>query len=332
MKKVFVFFLLIHLFTVNVSANNIMVTPEDFGCVSNNKAMANENSIALQKAIDYCIANGVRLASCSGRSYYISKGLDIPKYIDIDFGGAVLIATDSINMLTIHCDKTEYWTGVLRNFRLNMNNVAKKGIDCSNVIKFHICDGEIKGIGTNAIGLSVEKGYELLVDNLHFHGNGKYSTGVKIMTSDCHFSDCVMIDCYTAVDNQGSNFYERIHAWMLSRYIDGSIYFRNRAGLVFLNQCFSDTYDKSFVVDNICEMHISQLKLIHNKIMWKQPFDKVSPVVFDFRNNQVASQSKISLTDSYIGSLVLDNVERMSFANTKNALQITNTTIKLKSK
>ena len=100
------------------------------------------------------------------------------------------------------------------------------------------------------------------------------------------------IDCYTAVDNRGSNFFERIHAWMLPRYIHGSTYFRNRGGGVFLNQCFCDTYDKAFVVDNVCEMHISQLKLIHNKIMWKEPYNKVNPIVFDFKSDEVASKSK----------------------------------------
>lgn len=126
-----------------------------------------------------------------------------------------------------------------------------------------------------------------------------------------------MIDCYTAVDNRGSNFFERIHAWMLPRYIHGSTYFRNRGGGVFLNQCFCDTYDKAFVVDNVCEMHISQLKLIHNKIMWKESYDKVNPIVFDFKSDEVASMSKISLLDSYIGGLWLGNKERQVFSKRK---------------
>ena len=45
-------------------------------------------------------------------------------------------------------------------------------------------------------------------------------------TSDCHISDCVMIDCHTAVDNAGCNFYSRIHAWMTVKHIEGSIFSR----------------------------------------------------------------------------------------------------------
>ena len=87
---------------------------------------------------------------------------------------------------------------------------------------------------------------------------------------------------------------------------------------MFLNQCFCDTYDKAFVVDNVCEMHISQLKLIHNKIMWKESYDKVNPIVFDFKSDEVASKSKISLLDSYIGGLWLGNKERQVFSKRKN--------------
>ena len=296
----------------------VYVTPEDFGCVSNAQKQASNNANGLQKAIDYCITNGSKLTSVASHCYYINKGLRISGFIDMDFGGATIVATDSISsMLTIHCDKTEYWTGTIRNFRLKLNGVAKIGIKCDKVVKLHLTDGEFSGIGNNAIGLNVKDGYELLADNLHFHGCQKFSTGIKTQTGDCHFSDCIMIDCYTAVDNQGSNFFERIHAWMLPRYIHGSTYFRNRGGGVFLNQCFCDTYDKAFVVDNVCEMHISQLKLIHNKIMWKEPYDKVNPVVFEFKNDEVASKSKISLLNSYIGGLWLGNKERQMLSNRK---------------
>ena len=94
-----------------------------------------------------------------------------------------------------------------------------------------------------------------------------------------------------------------------------------------MNQCFCDTYDKAFVVDNVCEMHISQLKLIHNKIMWKEPYDKVNPVVFDFKSDDVVSNSKISLLDSYIGGLWLGNKERQVFSKNANHIETTNSNI-----
>lgn len=305
----------------------VFVTPEDFGCINNDIKQADHNSMALQKAIDYCILHGSQLTSVASHNYYISRGLKISGYINIDFGGAEITATDPVSMLTVRWDKTEYWTGSIRNLRLNMNNIASVGINCSKVIKFHISDCEIFGIGMNSVGLNVAGGYELLVNNLHFHGSQKYSTGIRILTSDCHFSDCIMINCYTAVDNKGSNFFDRIHAWMLSQYIQGSTYFRNRSGLVFLNQCFCDTYDNAFVIDQICEIHISQLKLFHNKIMWKDDYNNISPTGFLFSEKKVANKSKIFVSDSYIGALYFENKNRQRFSNMQNRIRVFNCSI-----
>lgn len=330
MRNLFVFFCFFFIETICFGDNHIPVevTPEHFGCISNDKRQADNNSIALQNAINYCIKNGSKLVSIASNAYYISKGLTIPGYINIDLGGATLIATAPMSMVTIHYDKTEYWTGTIRNFRLNMNGIAKVGIDCDKVIKLHIYDGEFYNIGEHAVGLQVTEGYELFANNLHFHGSQKYSIGIKTLTSDCHFSDCIMINCYTAIDNTGGNFYERIHAWMLPQYLQGSIYFRNRSGLIFMSQCCCDTYDKAFAVDNICEMHISQLKLFHNKLMWKGHSGKIFPIVFFFEKETVANESKIFLSDSYIGSLILGNQDKQAFSNMQNKIKTFNCSFK----
>jgi len=293
----------------------IYVTPEDFGCVSNNESQAEKNYVGLQKAIDYCISNGSKLTSAASHIYYINKGLNVSGFIDADFGGATIVATDSITMLTVRCDKTEYWTGAIRNFRLDMNNKANVGICCENAIKMHFTEGEIVGIKNGGIGFYMGKGYEVFVDNIHFHGGQNNATGIMMRTSDCHFSDCVMINCHTAIDNLGCNFYCRIHAWMTAHYIKGSTFYRSRGGLAYLSQCFGDTFDRAFDIVGASELHISQFRVFHNKIMWKKPYDKLSPVVFYFVNSSVANKSYITLIDSNIGGLVLDGKNRQIFTN-----------------
>ena len=269
----------------------------------------------MQKAIDYCIANGSKLTSVASHNYYINKGLNVSGFINVDLGGATIIATDTIYMLTVHCDKTEYWTGTIRNFRLNMNNKAKFGIYCENAIKLRFTDGEIVGIKNGGIGFYMGKGYEVFVDNIHFHGGQNNATGIMMRTSDCHFSDCVMINCHTAIDNLGCNFYSRIHAWMTAHYIKGSTFYRSRGGLAYLSQCFGDTFDRAFDIVGASELHISQFRVFHNKIMWKKPYDKLSPVVFYFANGSVANKSYITLIDSNIGGLVLSGKNRQVFTN-----------------
>lgn len=320
MKKnvIFIFFLFIATICLADNQTPVEVTPEDFGCVSDNENQAEKNYVGLQKAIDYCIANGSKLTSVASHNYYINKGLNVSGFINVDLGGATIIATDTIYMLTVNCDKTEYWTGTIRNFRLNMNNKAKFGIYCENAIKLRFTDGEIVGIKNGGIGFYMGKGYEVFVDNIHFHGGQNNATGIMMRTSDCHFSDCVMINCHTAIDNLGCNFYSRIHAWMTAHYIKGSTFYRSRGGLAYLSQCFGDTFDRAFDIVGASELHISQFRVFHNKIMWKKPYDKLSPVVFYFANGSVANKSYITLIDSNIGGLVLDRKNRQMFTNIKS--------------
>lgn len=53
-----VYLLCICFFALADNTIPVFVTPEDFGCVSNDKKQAENNSVGLQKAIDYCMANG----------------------------------------------------------------------------------------------------------------------------------------------------------------------------------------------------------------------------------------------------------------------------------
>lgn len=121
----FVCFLFVCVFACADNKVPVFVTPEDFGCVSNDKHQAEKNSTGLQKAIDYCIVNGSKLTSVASHSYYIKKGLKISGFINIDLGGATIIATDSVPMFTVHWDKTEYWTGIICNFRLNLKRYSQ---------------------------------------------------------------------------------------------------------------------------------------------------------------------------------------------------------------
>jgi hypothetical protein len=291
------------------------VTPEMFGCVSDNWQAAEQNSQGLQKAIDCAIEKGLTLVSARNKKYYIAKGLIITGHFDMDFGKATIIATDTMSMLTFKNGIARKYAGSIRNFRLDMNDEAKIGINCENAIKLRFTDGEIVGIKKGGVGFYMGKGYEVFVDNIHFRGGQNNATGIMMRTSDCHFSDCVMINCHTAIDNLGCNFYCRIHAWMTAPFIKESTFYRSRGGLAYLSQCFGDTFDCAFDIVGTSELHISQFRVFHNRIMWKEPYDKLSPVVFYFANNSIANKSYITLIDSNIGGLVLDGKNRQIFTN-----------------
>lgn len=59
------------------------------------------------------------------------------------------------------------------------------------------------------------------------YGWTKGRFGIDIKTHDCHFSDCVMINCHTAIICSGTNVFDRIHARMGSngKWLENSVFF-----------------------------------------------------------------------------------------------------------
>lgn len=296
----------------------LYVTPEDFGCISDNKENAHENSIRMQKSIDFAIEKGLKIVSTSGKKYYIKEGLVIKGPIDIDFNMGTLVATDTFSVIEINDGKARRWGGRIAGLKIDQNKKAKHGIYCKSAVKVHISDCAFIGIPQNGVGVHVEKGYEVFLDDVHLEGGDDKATGIKIDTHDCHFSDCAIINCHTAVDCAGSNFFERIHAWIGSggKWIDGSTFFRIRGGeSIFLHQCFSDTFDKAFEILRNTRVFISQQKNYHNKIMWKRDAKNINPVFFHFKNMEIANQSYIVLDNSYVGGLIVEGENRQLFSN-----------------
>lgn len=319
----FFFILLLCLLSVSGFCRNLKksyyVTPEDFGCISGDIRKAAYNTQKLQEMVDYAISNGKEIIGNASKKYYIADGLLINGPVKIDFNRATLVATDTIDMVVLQGKHREYG-GVISGLHLDLNNVAKSGINGVCAIKVRITDCNITGIPQNGVGLTIEKGYEVFVDNVHFEGGDYKATGLRANTADCHFSDLVMIDCHTAVDNRGINYYERIHAWMgeKGKWIDGSVFFKIRGiGPIFLNQCFCDTYEIGIQVCCKTNLFISQLRNFQNKEMWQRDSEKVHPVFFQFSNESIAEQSYIALDNSYIGGLYLNNQNKQLFSNLK---------------
>lgn len=332
MKKIvlLLFFCIASVFAnAQESRVQLYVTPEDFGCVSGDSKFAAHNSEKLQEMVNYAIKNGVKVTSNANKNYYIASGIVINGPISVDFNRAKLIATDTTDMVVI-IGRDIVYAGVVSGFNIDMNNVAKTGIYVKYAMKLRITNCMITGIPTNAVGMKIEKGGEAFVDNIHFMGGQNLATGLKVTTADCHFSDMVMMDCHTAVDNLGFNYYERIHGWMgdEGKWIDGSMFFRVRGGSVFLNQCFCDTYDIGFQMDCQSSLFISQLRNFHNMVMWRRDVDRIHPVFFNFADETVAEKSFITLTDSYIGGLFTKGINRQLFSNVDNHnIKIHNTKI-----
>ena len=333
MKKSIILSLLCLLF-VSAAARNLKksyyVTPEDFGCVAGDERKAVLNTQKLQEMVDYAILNGKKIIGKASSKFYIAGSIEINGPVTIEFNKASLIATDSSDMIVIKGKHREY-SGVISGIHLDLNNIARSGFNGACAIKIRITDCNITGIPENGVGITIEKGYEVFVDNVHFEGGAYKATGLRSNTADCHYSDLVMIDCHTAVDNRGINYYERIHAWMgeKGKWIDGSTFFRVRGiGPIFLNQCFCDTYDIGIKVECKTNLFISQLRNFQNKEMWQRRTEEIHPVFIYFTKDSFADQSFIAIDNSYIGGLFVDNNNKQLFSNVaKHGVKFENTRI-----
>ncbi len=307
------------------------VSPELFGAVSNNLDAGHENTKCIQQAIDYATTSGKTLISSAGKKYYIAGSLRINGFVNIDFGKATLIATDTCKMVIVNNGVRGKWAGTIKNMQLDMNGCANCGIFCENAIKLKFEDIGITGIKSYSSGLCIQKGYEVFAENMHFEGGQNKAMGIVIRTHDCHFVDCVMIDCHTAVDCCGSNFFERIHAWMGrgGKWIDGSTFFQIRTGgPVFLHQCFSDTFDNAFDILSRTDLYISQHKNFHNMIMWKRDVEKIHPVLFHFSDERIAKGSNIVVDNSYLGGIVVNGVNLQRFSNVEqNSVKVSSSNV-----
>lgn len=301
---------------INLATENY-VTPEMFGCSCAPDINPSVNADNMQRAINVAIKEGKKLISSGGKVYPIGKELLIDGPIEMDLGKAVLVAMDSINIIHIAIKPSLQWYGLITGFTIDMNNIAKSGILVESAIKMHFCDGEIRNVSKNGTAITIESGYELFFNRIHITAGSNYATGIKISTSDCHFSDCVMINCNTAINNYGSNVYNRIHAWMGDRgkWLSGSVFFLSRGGESYLNQCCSDTFYTSFKITSSSLLFVNQQKNLHNKKMWEEK--NFFPYFFYFDPKAVGN-SKVYMTCSRIGGLSKNGKNIQHFTNNDN--------------
>lgn len=302
-----------------------------FGCQSGTAVNSVENAENLQKAVDYAVKSGKKLISTGGKAYYIGKEVVINGPVNIDLGMASVVATDTITMMSISYKLRVGYNGAIKGIVFNMNKKAKCALRSQQAIKMHISECDINNVPKNGCGIAIESGYEMMIDNIHILGGEDYATGIRINTSDCHFSDCVIINCKTAIYNFGSNIYDRIHAWIGNKgeWLRGSTFFCLKGGDCYLNQCCSDTYDTAFEFQSNGIVMINQLKHIQNPVMWNEKHADMHPTVFRF-NNASVNRTKVYVTNSVISGIKYKNIQKQQLTNmSKGFVEYSGTVISL---
>ena len=226
------------------------ITPERFGCIGDGETDDTEN---FKKFIAYLKQNNVSGYCLTSKTYLLSKQIDITK-CSINFNKSTIKAKEGFNGSSIlyyqdSVNTTEDYTHftVIEKLSLDCNNIPNLvGILMPYVFKCTLRDCMIYNCCRSC--LKVTGGAELFVDECHLIGNRNYQQyGIEITTSDCHFTNIVIIDCHTAIYNEGSNFYSLVHGWK-SKNIKGSVFMLSHSGYCQMSQCSIDTYETGIYI------------------------------------------------------------------------------------
>ena len=281
-----------------------IITPETFGCVGDG---VTDDTEALQKAFDFCLANNRQLISHKGKTYAVSKTImaHTDNDIQIDFGGAVIKAIMPMEHI-LDLDNYDIpdriaHSSVVNNLVLDCDSISG-GVYCPRACKISFNFLMVRNCELKAF--RVVKGYEVFVTNSHIHcTTGPQSYGIYMDTGDCHFDNIVIINAHTAIFQLTSiNFFDKIHSW-LSKNVEGSVFLHLVDGLAHLEQSYCDTAEKGYVIDGPSVLRLIGCYYYNNPRCYDSPNP---PVIFHFTRPELTKQATISLEGTSFNTGGLD--------------------------
>ncbi len=288
-----------------VEPDNSAVTPEMFGCVGDG---VTDDTEALQKAFDYCIANDRQLVSHKGRTYSVTKTIVAHSEVhdlQVDFGGAVIMAAKPMDHI-LDFDNYDIkdrrgHSSIFNNLVLDCNSISG-GICCPRACKTSFNFLMVRNCSLKAF--RVITGYEVFVTNSHIHcTTGPESYGIYMDTGDCHFDNIVIINAHTGIFQLGSiNFFDKIHSW-LSHNVEGSVFVRVVDGLAHFEQSYCDTAEKGYCIDGPCVLRLIGCYYYNNPKCYDSP---EPPVIFNYARPELARLATVSLEGTSFNTGGLD--------------------------
>lgn len=256
------------------------VTPEQFGAIGNGQF---DDTVALQDAIDYCIANGKQLKCQNGKTYCISDSLNLSNTSTclIDFNWATLKAIKTMDYMITFDGSTNTKNDVktlLKNIVIDCNNKAG-GLNLIYSFKFTFENFMIKNCQT--IAIQIQKGGAFVCQNGTIIGDcTPDSRGIYNQTSDCHFNEIVIVDMKKCIYNGGTNFYNKVHGWLTGK-VANSIFFEHFASFGSLTQCQCDTYETGYLLRTSYDLSLVACTYYNNYHLYDS---EVTPIVFKFNS------------------------------------------------
>lgn len=282
----------------DVANKKIYITPEDFGAKGDG---ITDDTVALQNAINEAQSQNIPIRS-KYKTYLISASIIITNKIDLDFSNSILTSNTNINNIIDVASGQNHYSQI-KNLTIDCNNIENlNGFNISHAEKLEINHLIVKNCTKSCY--KIDSGYEVFMSNSHLNGVGESSIGLNINTSDCNYTDIILIDCFTGIfSNNTNNYYTRIHGWIKENTLLNSTFININNGNIFIKDCYSDTYYKTMYVNNPANIVINGLNVYYfdsDKV--NNEYKINNPYVFYFNETTCNSSNSefITLNNSII--------------------------------
>lgn len=311
----------------NIKNLSVYVTPKMFGCVGNG---VNDDSINLQRAIDYCILNNKKLVGISGEKYGITQTLKINGFLDIDFSSCEIIDITTIGlnkMINIKLTSPnlypkDYYFQKRLTLNLQGNGLTNYGIYGEYLRNFIIDKTVINNVSK---AIEIFGGYETTIRDFYGCGvaNDNNGVGIKIKTGDCLVDSAILLDYHTGIWTLSNNYIENVHCW-LSKNFNDSIAFRQTDGDCYIDNCYFDSYNYVIYKEQGGQLFINNMRTFYNTDLYTTSFN--TPIIFYSSKYPSNVFEYTSLTNSYIKSSVsgtkLHNVTNFVIKEVNNSFDL----------
>lgn len=264
------------------------ITVEEFGVVGDG---VTDDTVNLQKAIDYASNNKLTLTTKSNKIFLTSSALNITKNFYLDFSNAILKSSAEI--------------------ALKINIDSGSDIDTQSYIKGLTidCESNLKGMSINAkrcyldnlyfknitnVGLSIDGGYEVTVSKSNFKGISPTNKAIVVNTTDIYITHCFGTDNNVFIENNADgNIFESCHSWIYTPSILPESIFINFNVSGVANKCVADTYYIGFRCNATGTCRITNNNFITHTTYYNSSIYNKTPIFIYFYNGTTAYKTTV---------------------------------------
>ena len=308
------------------------ITPEMFGCIGDGII---DDTVNLQRCIDYAISKKVSIKSKSYKKYKISDTINVNGTVNIDFNNSTLLATTKSDVININHVGVNTFNGTIENLIIDCNDISECGLKITysqrRLFK------SVKVINLKAIGIDIVAGNVNKFSYIWIEGkNVNINTiGFRNNCYDMVVSHMDIINCHVSIEhNRGNCFYSECHGFITNPdilYKDSIFYKQTCYHHVVLDKCYPDTQQYWYYISDIAKLNIiGNYGFTSNEILNSNTFaDGTRGYIFFFEDSNQRYSSRVSISDSMLQGIKIDGINRYLFTNLadENSLIKINSTV-----